>query len=76
VAIQCDWWNVGLSAHAPAEDLRRFAREMTAGRDHVNFGLVHGEPQSQRELAADISQIDNATAKSLANGDPWVPARP
>ncbi|MGH2853984.1 MAG: MBL fold metallo-hydrolase, partial [Solirubrobacteraceae bacterium] len=74
--IQCDWVKVGLSAHAPALDLRRFAREMAADHDHVNFGLVHGEPQAQRELAADIGTIENTTAKSLSNGEPWVPTRP
>ena len=44
VRIRCDWLKVGLSAHAGALDLRLFAREMSAGEDHVNFGLVHGEP--------------------------------
>jgi Cft2 family RNA processing exonuclease len=76
VTIHCDWWRVGLSAHAPAEDLRRFAREMAAGADHVHFGLVHGEASSQRDLAADIAAIDNATGKSLSNGEPWTPGRP
>jgi predicted metal-dependent RNase len=76
VKIQCDWVSVGLSAHAPAQDLRAFARDMANGREHVNFGVVHGEAASQRELAADISQIDNATAKSLSNGEPWTPSRP
>lgn len=74
--IQCSWIKVGLSAHAPAQDLRLFAREMAADHDHVNFGFVHGEPQAQRELAADVGAIDNVTAKSLSNGEPWVPNRP
>jgi predicted metal-dependent RNase len=76
VRIKCDWLKVGLSAHAGALDLRLFAREMSAGEDHVNFGLVHGEPQSQRELATDIDASENATAKALSNGEPWVPSRP
>lgn len=76
VRIKCDWLKVGLSAHAGALDLRLFAREMSAGEDHVNFGLVHGEPQSQRELATDIDASENATAKVLSNGEPWVPSRP
>ena len=76
VRIKCDWLKVGLSAHAGAQDLRLFAREMGTGEDHVNFGLVHGEPQSQRELAADIDASENATAKVLSNGEPWVPSRP
>jgi hypothetical protein len=76
VRIRCDWLKVGLSAHAGALDLRLFAREMSAGEDHVNFGLVHGEPQSQRELATDIDASENAAAKVLSNGEPWVPSRP
>lgn len=73
--IKCDWGKVGLSAHAPAGDLRQVAQELAKGRDHVEFGVVHGEPAGQRELAADIGEIQNATARSLSNGEPWVPGR-
>jgi Cft2 family RNA processing exonuclease len=76
IRIQCDWLSVGLSAHAPAQDLRQFAREMANGSLHVNFGLMHGEEASQRELAADVGQFENTSAKSLVNGEAWAPSRP
>jgi predicted metal-dependent RNase len=74
--ISCDWLRVGLSAHAGAQDLRRFAREMADRSDHINIGLVHGEPQSQRELAVDIAALPNAEANVMSNGQPWTPQRP
>lgn len=77
VKVQCDVKKVGLSAHAPFPDLSQFARDVAAGHDHVNFGLVHGEMAAQRELAAEIGQrIEHADAKSLSNGEPWSPQRP
>jgi len=74
--ITCRWEKVGLSAHAPSSDLELFARDVTQGRDTVHIGLVHGQPEAQRELAERLTdQLDTATVRSLRNGEPWVPGR-
>ena len=75
-AIRCRWEKVGLSAHAPSSDLEQFARDVTAGRDSVHVGVVHGQPEAQRELAERLTQqLEHATVRSLRNGEPWVPGR-
>ena len=75
ITIRAQWQRAaGLSAHAPGRDLRRFAEEIARGRDHVMFGMVHGEPESQRELAADVTDtVENASATSLRRNTPWPP---
>lgn len=74
--IRCRWEKVGLSAHAPSSDLEQFARDVTAGRDSMHVGLVHGQPEAQRELAERLThQLDTANVRSLRNGEPWVPGR-
>jgi Cft2 family RNA processing exonuclease len=75
-AIRCRWEKVGLSAHAPSSDLEQFARDVTAGRDSVHIGVVHGQPEAQRELAERLTHLlEHATVRSLRNGEPWVPGR-
>jgi Cft2 family RNA processing exonuclease len=73
ITIRAQWERAyGLSAHAPGRDLRRFAEEISRGRERVTFGTVHGEPEGQRALAADIDDtIENATASSLQRNTPW-----
>jgi metallo-beta-lactamase family protein len=74
--INCLWKRIGLSAHASTADLHAFAERMTRGRDRVAFGVVHGEPAAQRELAAWISETlcdSGATAQSLQRQTPWAP---
>jgi metallo-beta-lactamase family protein len=65
-----------LSAHAPSGDLRQFARHMARQRDHVSFGLVHGDPAAQDALRDDIADLPNAEAESLSNGQVWRGSRP
>lgn len=73
--INARWEKAGLSAHAPAQDLRDFARHMARQADHVSFGLVHGDPAGQKALEEDIpAQNDNATAESLSNNQVWRPS--
>ena len=75
--VACDWKVLrGLSAHAPASDLRKFAEGMARGR-RVAFGCVHGEPASQQELAAWIETgVTGATGQSLSRNTPWLPSLP
>lgn len=75
--VACDWRVLrGLSAHAPAGDLRRFAEGMARGR-RVAFGCVHGEPAAQQELAAWIETgVTGATGQSLSRNTPWLPSLP
>lgn len=75
--VACDWKVLrGLSAHAPAGDLRKFAEGMTRGR-RVAFGCVHGEPAAQQELAAWIETgVTGATGQSLSRNTPWLPSLP
>jgi metallo-beta-lactamase family protein len=75
--IRAKWEkNCKLSAHAPSSDLRQFARHLTRQRDHVSFGLVHGEPAAQEALSDDLNELANADATSLTNGHPWHGSRP
>jgi Cft2 family RNA processing exonuclease len=73
IRINCLWKRIGLSAHAGTEDLHAFAERMTRGRDRVAFGLVHGEPAAQRDLARWITETLGAGAQSLQRQTPWVP---
>jgi Cft2 family RNA processing exonuclease len=75
--INCAWEKATLSAHAPSFDLEKFARDLALGRDATHFGLVHGTPDAQRELAERLTdQVeDAATVRSLRNGEPWIPGR-
>lgn len=77
VRVAADWQLLrGLSAHAPGDDLRKFATGMARGRQ-VAFGTVHGEPASQQELAAWIeTSVTGATGQSLSRSTPWVPRLP
>lgn len=73
--VRCEWVQLkGLSAHAPARDLHRFASEISRGRD-VAFGLVHGERPAQVELANWISDSLGKPAASLQRNVNWVPGR-
>lgn len=74
--IQTDWVKLGLSAHATGPDLRHFANVTAGHAEHVNFGLVHGEPPAPAELAEDINLIQNAAATPLNNGETWEPRPP
>jgi Cft2 family RNA processing exonuclease len=65
----------GLSAHAPSGDLRKFAEYMSRQGDHVSFGMVHGEEAAQNALASDVTELPNATAQPLQNGQVWNPSR-
>lgn len=65
-----------LSAHAPSGDLRQFARHLARQRDHVSFGLVHGEPAAQEALRDDLNDLPNADAESLSNAQVWRGSRP
>jgi Cft2 family RNA processing exonuclease len=73
--INCSWDKVSLSAHAPSVDLEKFARDLAQGVERTHFGLVHGTPDAQRELAERLTHQleDAATVRSLRNGEPWVP---
>jgi Cft2 family RNA processing exonuclease len=74
--VECLWKRIGLSAHAPTRDLHAFAERMTRGRDRVAFGVMHGEPAAQRELANWISDTlldKGAAAQSLQRQTPWAP---
>jgi Cft2 family RNA processing exonuclease len=74
--IECLWERISLSAHAPTRDLHAFAERMTRGRGRTAFGVVHGDPAAQRELAAWIAQNlgdRGATAHSLQRQAPWAP---
>ena len=73
VKIRCDWRKAMLSAHAPRGDLLAFAQRMLLGDKQVAFGIVHGMPEAQASLAADIAEFDGATATPLSNGVPWKP---
>jgi Cft2 family RNA processing exonuclease len=74
--IKCRWEKIGLSAHAPSSDLEQFARDVTQGRDSAHIGLVHGQPEAQRDLCERLTaQLESATVRSLRNGEPWVPGR-
>lgn len=72
--VRCDWLVLkGLSAHAPAGDLRRFALDMARGRPAA-FACVHGDKPAQEELAGWISEhVDGASAYSMQRGLPWNP---
>ncbi|HET6551767.1 MAG TPA: MBL fold metallo-hydrolase [Solirubrobacter sp.] len=75
-AIECLWERISLSAHAPTLDLHAFAERMTRGRERTAFGLVHGDPAAQRELAGWIGETlrdQGATAHSLQRQTPWSP---
>lgn len=73
--IECEWAYAGMSAHAPARDLRRFAQDVSRGREHTRFGLVHGESTAQKEMAAFITDsVDGAEGHSLQNNVPWRPS--
>ncbi len=65
-----------LSAHAPSADLRQFAEYMTRQRDHVSFGMVHGDPAAQASLADDVDAMPGASAESLSKGQMWRPQLP
>ena len=74
VEIKCTWRpKATLSAHAPQHDLREFAKRMLLGGKEVAFGMVHGSPQAEDALAADVNELDGATATALSNGVPWIP---
>lgn len=73
VEIKCAWRKATLSAHAPQNDLRAFAKRMLLGGKEVAFGMVHGSPQAEEALAADVNELDGATATALSNGVPWSP---
>src|SRR3954471_18500210 len=74
VEIKCMWrTKATLSAHAPQHDLREFAKRMLLGGKEVAFGMVHGSPQAEDALAADIGDLDGAIATALSNGVPWIP---
>lgn len=67
----------GLSAHAPAVDLRQFAAYMARQGHNVAFGMVHGDEQSQLALAEDVAALpDVGLAESLHNSQVWQPRRP
>lgn len=67
----------GLSAHAPAVDLRQFADYMARQGHNVAFGMVHGDEQSQQALAEDVAALPGvALAESLHNSQVWQPRRP
>lgn len=72
--IQCDWERVGLSAHAPAADLRMFARRMAEkASGPVSFLCVHGLPEAQRMLAEDIARYENVSgAREMLNAQSWT----
>jgi Cft2 family RNA processing exonuclease len=74
--IQADWDQVGLSAHATADDLRQFAQRMASQSDApVSFGFVHGMPQSEEALARDVARMENvARAEPLQNNQVWAAA--
>lgn len=65
-----------LSAHAPSQDLRRFADYMIRQGDQVAFGMVHGDPAAQEALADDVDAMPGASAESLNKGQVWRPQRP
>jgi Cft2 family RNA processing exonuclease len=71
--IKCEWQKASLSAHAPRQDLLGFAQRMLLGDKQVRFGVLHGTPDAQASLAADINESDGAAAESLSNGVPWKP---
>jgi Cft2 family RNA processing exonuclease len=75
--IRCDWEKVGLSAHASADDLRLFARDISAKSDgDVSFLCVHGEPGSERALADDLRNLPNvADVRALVNNDIYTGRR-
>jgi metallo-beta-lactamase family protein len=76
--IKCLWERIGLSAHAPTRDLHAFAERMTRGRARTAFGVVHGEPAAQRELASWIGEMlrdQGASGHSLQRLTPWAPDR-
>jgi predicted metal-dependent RNase len=67
----------GLSAHAPAVDLRQFADYMSRHGHNVAFGMVHGDEAAQLALAADVGALPEvALAESLHNSQVWQPRRP
>ena len=66
----------GLSAHAPAIDLHKFAEYMARQGNGTAFAMVHGEQAAQEALAADIDALPEcASAESLHNGLVWQPNR-
>lgn len=73
VETRCAWRKATLSAHAPQQDLRRFAQRMLLGGKEVAFGMVHGSQEAENALAADVGELDGATATPLSNGVPWIP---
>jgi metallo-beta-lactamase family protein len=67
----------GLSAHAPAVDLRKFAAYMARQSHSAAFAMVHGEEAAQRALAEDVGALPEvALAESLHNSQVWQPRRP
>jgi hypothetical protein len=46
---------------------------MLLGGKEVAFGMVHGSPQAEEALVADVNELDGATATALSNGVPWIP---
>jgi Cft2 family RNA processing exonuclease len=73
--LRCDWTVLrGLSAHAPARDLQRFALDIARGRS-VAFACVHGERAAQENLASWISEsVPGAVGYSMRRGVPWRPS--
>lgn len=76
--IQCEFDQLkGLSAHAPAVDLQKFAQYMARQGDNVAFAMVHGDEASQLALAEDVADLPGvASADPLHNGQIWQPTRP
>jgi putative mRNA 3-end processing factor len=52
----------GLGMHAPAEDLRRFARELAERGDGTHFAFFHGNHDAQASLAADVARMPGVRA--------------
>jgi hypothetical protein len=71
VEIKCAWRKATLSAHAPRHDLRAFAQRMLLGGKEVAFGMVHGTPEAEDALAAEVGELEGAVATALSNGVPW-----
>jgi Cft2 family RNA processing exonuclease len=74
--ITCAWDKVGISVHAQADDLRRFARELAEKGEATSFVFVHGIPEAERALAADVERLDGvAAARPLMNNQAWTAPR-
>lgn len=72
LSLRCGWESVSLSAHAPGDDLRAFAREIAGKGEGSQFGVIHGERASQLALCDDLADMPKIEAvRSLEGSHSW-----